>query len=88
MAEENDSGERTEDPTQRRLDEALRRGDVVKSQEVSTWFLMGGATLMVYGFSSSIGTHLLETCRGLIANSWRIPADGASYTRLMEKIGI
>ena len=36
--------ERTEDPTQKRLDDALKRGDVVKSQEVNTWFIMAGAT--------------------------------------------
>ncbi len=29
----------TEDPTPKRLDEAIRRGDVVKSAEVSTWFM-------------------------------------------------
>ena len=33
----------TEDPTQKRLDEALDRGDVAKSQEVNTWFMIAGA---------------------------------------------
>ena len=42
MADEQDNTERTEDPTQKRLDEALERGDVVKSQEVNTWFVLGG----------------------------------------------
>ena len=32
----------SEDPTQKRLDEALKRGDVVKSQEVNTWFVIAG----------------------------------------------
>ena len=41
MAERTDDTERTEDPTQKRLDEALKRGDVVKSQEVNTWFVLG-----------------------------------------------
>jgi flagellar biosynthetic protein FlhB len=36
MAEHDDDTERSEDPTQKRLDEALKRGDVVKSQEVNT----------------------------------------------------
>jgi flagellar biosynthetic protein FlhB len=36
MAEQENGGERTEDPTQKKLDEALERGDVVKSQEVNT----------------------------------------------------
>ena len=35
MADEHDDTERSEDPTQKRLDEALERGDVVKSQEVN-----------------------------------------------------
>ena len=42
MADEHDDTERTEDPTQKRLDEALKRGDVVKSQEVNTWFVIAG----------------------------------------------
>ena len=38
MADERDDSERTQDPTPKRLDEAIKRGDVVKSIEVSTWF--------------------------------------------------
>src|SRR5688500_8134880 len=88
MAEESESGERTEDPTQRKLDEALKRGDVVKSQEVNTWFVMGAATLVVFGFSGSMGMSLLETCRGLLANSYKMPSDGFSHARLMRSIGV
>ena len=40
MADERDDGERSEDPTQKKLDEALERGDVAKSQEVNTWFVI------------------------------------------------
>ena len=40
MADERDDTERSEDPTQKRLDEALERGDVAKSQEVNTWFVI------------------------------------------------
>ena len=38
---EDDSGERTLDPTQKKLDQALERGDVAKSQELTTWFVLG-----------------------------------------------
>jgi len=44
MADERDDHDRSEDPTQKRLDEALERGDVVKSQEVNTWLILGAAT--------------------------------------------
>ena len=75
MAEEDEGGERTEDPTQKRLDEALERGDVAKSQEVNTWFMIAGATLVFSTFSGSIG-GIQTPLRNLIANSWMIRVDG------------
>ena len=87
MADEQEQTERTEDPTQRKLDQALERGDVVKSQEVSTWFVLGAATLVVYGFSSSISGDLTKLCRGLLENSYRLPVDGPAFLGLMKTIG-
>ena len=55
MADENDTSDKTEDPTQKRLDDAHDRGDVAKSQEVNTWFVIAGATLVLSTFSGSIG---------------------------------
>ena len=40
MAAESDDTEKTEDPSQKRLDDAIKRGDVVKSQEVNAWFVL------------------------------------------------
>jgi flagellar biosynthesis protein FlhB len=52
MADENsESNERTQDPTPLRLEEALNRGDVVKSIEVNTWFTMAGGTLAMMIFA-------------------------------------
>ena len=50
MALESDN-EKTEAPSQKRLDEAVERGDVAKSQEVNTWFIMGGAALVLMVFA-------------------------------------
>ena len=52
--------ERTEDPTQKRLDDALARGDVVKSQEVSTWFVIGGGALMLVGRAVGVAISLFQ----------------------------
>ena len=54
MADDQDDTERSEDPTQKRLDEALERGDVVKSQEVNAWFVLACATLTLMMFSGSM----------------------------------
>ncbi len=88
MAEEKDDAERTEDPTQKRLDDALQRGDVAKSQEVSTWFVIAGATLILIAFSGPMMGGLRATLAGLIANAARIGADGQSLTALTGKLGL
>jgi flagellar biosynthetic protein FlhB len=78
--------ERTEDPTQKRLDEALERGDVVKSQEVSTWFVIAGGALVMASFSGSMGGALSITFRGLIANAHQIPLDGNGLLSIVGRI--
>ena len=81
MADEHDQ-DRSEDPTQKRLDEAHQRGDVVKSQEVSTWFVIGGGALMLAAFSGPMSSGLTTTFRGFLANSYQIPVDGNIGKRL------
>jgi flagellar biosynthesis protein FlhB len=85
MAEEDDGGERSEDPTQKRLDEALERGDVAKSQEVNTWFMIAGATLVLSTFAGSIG-GIQTPLKNIIANSWMIRADGPSLLQLAQQL--
>lgn len=86
-AENTDGTEKTEDPTQKNLDEALKRGDVVKSQEVNTWFIISGATLVLMAFSGGMSSQLTATLRGLLANAHAIDMDGPALPRLFEKIG-
>ena len=88
MADEADSSDKTEDPTQKRLDDALQRGDVAKSQEVSTWFVIAGGTLVLMSFSTSMGSDLTKTLRGLVANSYRIPMDAQALPALFQKLGL
>ena len=85
MADDNDT-DRTEDPTQKRLDEALERGDVVKSQEVSTWFVIGGGAVMLSAFSGQMSSTLSATFRGLIANAYQIPVDGRGLIALAARM--
>jgi flagellar biosynthesis protein FlhB len=86
MADEDDSSDKTEDPTQKRLDQALERGDVAKSQEINTWFMIAGGTLVLSTFSRSIGNGVLVPLRNLIANSWMIPADGPALLALAHSL--
>src|SRR5580692_1597546 len=87
MAEEADDSERTEDSTPRRLEQAIERGDVVKSIEVSTWFMIGGATLALMIFSGPSAITLQAALGGLLAHSWQIPTDGQALVSLTRSLG-
>jgi flagellar biosynthetic protein FlhB len=84
---DDDAAEKTQDPTQKRLDDAHERGDVAKSQEVNTWFLIAGATLVLSSFSGSIGSGIELPLRNLIAKSWMINVDGPGLLALSQSLG-
>jgi len=86
MADDSDTSDKTEDPTQKRLDDAHERGDVAKSQEVNTWFVIAGGTLVLSNFSGSVGGGILTPMRNLIANSWMIHADGPGLMALAQSL--
>ena len=86
MADDSDTSDKTEDPTQKRLDDAHERGDVAKSQEVNTWFVIAGGTLVLSNFSGSVGGGFLTPMRNLIANSWMIQADGPGLMALAKSL--
>jgi flagellar biosynthetic protein FlhB len=87
MAEQQEATERTEDPTPKRLDEAVKRGDVAKSQEVNTWFITAGATLILLSFSDKMGSGLQTTLRGFLANAHSITVDGRGLINVTGKLG-
>jgi len=47
MAEQPDQSQKTEEPTQKRLDDARKKGDVARSQDVPIWFTMMGIAVLV-----------------------------------------
>src|SRR5260370_42077722 len=77
MAE--DDTEKSLDPSQKRLQEAHDRGDVVKSQEVSNWFVMAGAALIVMAVSGTTSRGILAAPRGPIAKSCDIRVEGPGF---------
>jgi len=82
-----DSDDKTEDPTQKRLDDAHARGDVAKSQEVNTWFVIAGGTLVLSTFSGSMGGGILTPLRNVIANAGQLHTDGAALLSLGNRLG-
>src|SRR5215472_8898253 len=66
MAEDRDDADATEEPTQRRLDDARSHGDIVKSQEVSTVAVLAGGTLAIAIFGHSAAVDLAILMRNFL----------------------
>jgi flagellar biosynthetic protein FlhB len=88
MAEEGQDGEKTEDPTQKRREEALERGDVVKSQEVNTWFVLAGGLLALFAFGGGAAKSLAETLGHLLGGAARIAVDRGGVMALTADLGL
>jgi flagellar biosynthesis protein FlhB len=84
MADDRDSGQATEEPTQRRLDEARAQGDIVKSQEVSTFIVLGGGTLAIAIFGPSTAENFARTFSVFIEQPDQILVDPGAIMGLMR----
>jgi len=87
VADDSDDTEKTEDPSQKRLDEALKHGDVAKSQEVNTWFVTAASALILLSFSASAAGDLCAMMRNLLANAYQVSFDGGALASLLQRVG-
>jgi len=61
VAEGEDDSQKTEEPTQRRLDDAREKGDVAKSQEIPGWFILAtGLALLSFIFPAMARTMMAD----------------------------
>jgi flagellar biosynthetic protein FlhB len=74
MADDQDEGGKTEDPTQRKLDEARKKGQVPMSRELNHFMLILAAALVTLTIATPLMRSLGEHMMGYIANVHTIPA--------------
>ncbi|MEP3266317.1 MAG: flagellar biosynthesis protein FlhB [Hyphomicrobiales bacterium] len=88
MAQEDEDGtEKTEDPTEKKLRDAQEKGDVAKSQEVNTWFIMAASLIVITGFAGSTAEHLMVSFAGIVEHSYSLPVDDGGLKKLWYLIG-
>ncbi|UMY17854.1 flagellar biosynthesis protein FlhB [Methylobacterium organophilum] len=79
MAEGAEQEDKTEDPTPRRLEQAIERGDVATSVEINTFAILGAFTLVLLIAASPVARRLLFDMRGFLANAHAVPSDEHAY---------
>ena len=83
MAEEEQS-QKTEEPSQRKLQEARRKGQVATSQEVKHAFALFAATMIVAVFMPLMGPRLIALLGGFVSQVHAIGTEPASLLGLLE----
>jgi len=83
-----DSDDKTQDPTAKRLEEAHKRGDVAKSIEVNTWFMVAGATFVMSSFSDSVASSITVPLKNLLQHAGEMRVDGASLLQLAARLEV
>jgi flagellar biosynthetic protein FlhB len=83
MADDRDESQQTEQPTQKRLDQAREQGDVIKSTEVTALVLLGGSTMALAMFGKSTMTGLAGLLQSFLERPDTMAVDGPGLIALM-----
>ncbi len=86
MAEENDDSQKTEDPTQKRLDDAREKGQVPVSRELNHWFMFGGGLIAVFVFGPQLARDVARASTLLIERPHGVIVDVAGLTGLFTDL--
>ena len=81
-----DQEAKTEEPTQKKLDDAQKKGDVVKSQEVNNWFMIAGSGLLFSTMAAPTGAGLSDSLKMLLANADRFQIGGNALDAFMTNL--
>jgi flagellar biosynthesis protein FlhB len=84
VAEDRDDQQRTEEPTQRRLDEAHRKGDVVKSAELASFVLLAGGVTAVSLFASASVQRFAGEFRFFLESPGDLVLDSGTAAALLQ----
>ncbi len=89
MADQQDRDQRTEKPTQRRLDDARREGNVPLSRDVTATLVLGTLTILLVAVGGKLATDMAASLRPLFesADAVRIDRSGELARVLADVVG-
>ena len=84
MAEEQqDDSQKTEEPTHKRLQDARKKGQVAKSQEVSHWFMILAFAVIVGFMLPAAASAISDSLLPFVAQPHAIPLDAGGFPDLL-----
>lgn len=88
MAEDRDDSQRTEQPTQKRLQEAEEKGDVVQSPDIAAWLVLAAATGFIAMWGATTAGSLSRLMTGFLAQPHALSLDRETASGLMAGVGL
>ncbi len=87
MADDQDKSEKTEEPTAKRIDDAFKKGQVPKSQEMNHWFMLAGGTLVLGLFSADIADGVVRHFTQFLSAPHTIKVEAGVLLQLADEKG-
>lgn len=85
-APENDA--KTEDPSQKKLEDAHKKGDVAKSQEVVTWFMLLGSAAIFSMMAPGTAASLSVSLKTILMNADQFELGGAGFAAFFNNLAL
>ena len=86
MAEDQDQSQKTEEPSQRRLEEARRKGQVANSREVNNALVLASGALFVGVLAPGLAMRLAEALRPFVERPHAFPLDAATLGLTLQAL--
>lgn len=82
MSEDTDPDSKTEEPTQKRITEAEKKGNIARSQEFNHWFIFLAASIAMWMLSDLMTRQVVGSTLVFFEQPHRIPVDPSHLTNL------
>ena len=86
MAQEFDDGQKTEDPSQRRLQRARAEGRVAQSREINTWFMLGAFGIILLFVGPSVVDQIAKGLAAFAEPQRFVAGDGIIWEAVRAEL--
>src|SRR5689334_8380937 len=88
MADDADDSQKTEDPSQKRLDDAHKKGNVPSSREINHWFMMLAMVMSLTIFLPDALQRIGHALTAFIEAPHAIPVDQGGLQKIFTDLSI
>lgn len=86
MAEGEDASEKTEEPTQKKMDDAREKGQVASSREVNHWIMFLAAAIFLLGLAPGVAADISDAVTGYFEFAHEIEVTSAGLGPLLSTL--